>query len=193
MANVGACRSIAAMKQFIHNQIITAAAIALLASTAAFAEGSTGYSQCDLYRANELSLDMFGTASIGKYTIHHLSGERIRENTRLGAGLGANYFFTRNLGIGADVYSENLTGAFIDSVSANVIFRLPLGNSGFSPYGFGGGGRQFDPAEVWFAQFGTGIEYRFTANIGAFLDGRMVFPNETKYFGVLRLGLRFPF
>jgi hypothetical protein len=37
------------------------------------------------------------------------------------------------------------------------------------------------------------MEYRFTRNIGLFLDGRIVFPNETKYFGLLRLGLRLPF
>lgn len=181
------------MKRFIRNQIAIAGALAVLATTAAFGEGATGYSSSDLYRPSELSLDMFGTASIGKYTIHHLSGDRIRHNTRLGAGVGGNFFFTKYLGVGADVYSENLTGAFIDSVSANLIFRLPLGESGFAPYAFGGGGHQFDPADVWFCQFGTGMEYRFTPNIGAFLDGRVVFPNETKYFGLLRLGLRFPF
>jgi hypothetical protein len=181
------------MKRFMKNQIAIAGALAVLATTTAFGEGSTGYSSGDLYRPNELSLDMFGTASVGKYTIHHLSGDRIRNNTRLGAGVGGNYFFTRNLGIGADVYSENLNGSFIDSVSANLIFRLPLGESGFAPYAFGGGGHQFDPARVWFGQFGTGMEYRFTPNIGLFLDGRIVFPNETKYFGLVRLGLRLPF
>ena len=60
-----------------------------------FGEGSAGYSNSDLYRPTELSLDMFGSASVGKYTIHHLSGERIRNNTRLGARLGGNFFFTR--------------------------------------------------------------------------------------------------
>jgi hypothetical protein len=181
------------MKRFMKNQIAIAGALAVLATTAAFGEGAAGYSNGDLYRPSELSLDMFGTASIGKYTIHHLSGDRIRNNTRLGAGVGGNFFFTRNLGIEADAYSENLNGSFVDSVSANLIFRLPLGESGFSPYAFGGGGRQFDPARVWFGQFGTGMEYRFTPNIGLFLDGRIGFPNETKYFGLLRLGLRLPF
>ena len=148
---------------------------------------------CDFYRANELSVDVFGSASIGKYTIDHLSGSRIRHNTRLGAGLGISYFITRNIGIGGEAYSENTTGTFVDSASANLILRLPLGHSGLAPYAFGGGGRQFDDAEAWFAQVGGGMEYRFTSHVGAFLDARWVLPDETKYYGVARLGVRFAF
>lgn len=99
------------------------------------------------------------SASLGKYTINHLSGSRVRHDTRLGAGLGLNYFFTRNIGIGGDAYSEDTTGAFVDSASASLILRLPLGQSGFAPYAFGGGGYQFDMAEVWFAQLGAGMEF----------------------------------
>ncbi len=149
--------------------------------------------QSDLYRANEFSLDGFGSASLGKYSLDHISGQRIRENTRLGAGAGLDYFFTRYLGISADAYSENITGTFIDSASANLTIRLPLGNSGFAPYAFGGGGRQFDLAKLWFAQVGAGIEYRFSPNIGLFADGRWVLPDHTKYFGVARLGMRYTF
>ena len=151
------------------------------------------YDLDNLYRASELSLDVFGTASVGKYTLDHWSGERVRRNTRLGAGLGLNYFITRNLGIGADVYSENTTGPFIDSASANLILRLPLGESGFAPYALAGGGYQFDMAKVWFGQVGGGIEYRFTRNAGVFLDARWVLPDETKYYGVARFGVRFAF
>jgi hypothetical protein len=147
----------------------------------------------DLYRAREVSLDVFGTGSLGKYSIEHLSGSRVRHDVRLGAGAGLNYFFTRNIGIGGEAYSEGLDGAFIDSASANLLLRLPLGRSGFAPYALGGGGYQFDMAEVWFAQFGGGMEYRFTQKVGLFLDARMVLPEETKYFGVARLGMRFAF
>ena len=111
----------------------------------------------------------------------------------LGGGLGLNYFFTRNLGVGAEAYSENTTGTFIDNASGNLILRLPLGQCGFAPYIFGGGGHQFDAAKLWFGQGGAGLEYRFTPHIGMFLDARMVWPNETKYYGVARLGVRFAF
>jgi len=48
-------------------------------------------------------------------------------------------------------------------------------------------------SDAWFAQFGGGIEYRFTRHMGAFLDARWVLPGETQYYGVARLGVRFAF
>ena len=179
------------------NSLLTGGTILMLAAKSALgAEGGDKgmhYDQGDYYRANEVSVDVFGSGSIGKYTIDHLSGNRIRHNTRLGAGVGIGYFITRNIGIGADAYAEDTTGRFVDSASANLILRLPLGHSGFAPYVFGGGGRQFDLARVWFAQLGAGMEYRFTPQVGVFIDGRWVLPEKTKYYGVARAGLRLAF
>jgi len=62
--------------------------------------------QNGLYRSNELSFDVFGAGSLGEYTIKHLSTSRIRNNSGAGAGVGLNYFITRNLGIGADASSR---------------------------------------------------------------------------------------
>ena len=149
--------------------------------------------QGELYRANELSLDAFGSGSLGKYSIDHLSGHRVRHDTQLGAGLGINYFFIRYIGIGADAYSENTTGSVVDSASANVILRLPLGKSGFAPYVFGGGGFHFDSIRTQFAQAGAGMEYRFCPHMGVFIDGRGVLPDHTPDYGVARLGLSFAF
>ena len=146
-----------------------------------------------LYRAGELSMDVFGTASMGRYAIDHWSHSKIRNDAKLGAGLGLNYFFTRNLGIGADLYSENTTRAFIDSAEANLILRLPLGHCGFAPYVFGGGGHQFDMVKASFGQAGVGLEYRFNHQMGMFLDARGVLPEETRGYGVARLGMRFAF
>jgi hypothetical protein len=180
----------------IKNKMIVGGTILMLAATSVLGQDNAANSQSpqgDLYRASELSVDAFGSASLGKYTIDHPSEARVRHNTRLGAGAGINYFFTRNIGISADAYSENITGSFVDSASANLTLRLPLGQSGFAPYVFGGGGRSFDPVKTWFGQAGAGIEYRFTSHVGIFLDACGVVPNETKYYGVARLGLRFAF
>jgi hypothetical protein len=178
------------------NKLMIGGTILMLAATSVLGQDNAINNQSlqgDIYRASELSVDMFGTASIGKYTIDHPSNARVRNNTQLGAGAGMNYFFTRNIGIGAEAYSENTTGTFIDSASANLTLRLPLGQSGFAPYAFGGGGRHFDAVKTWFGQAGAGIEYRFTPHIGVFLDARGVVPTETKYYGVARLGMRFAF
>jgi hypothetical protein len=186
-------------KQLMKNKIIIGGTILMLAAMSALSQDNSTnsqtlqYDQNKFYRCNELSLDGFGSASLGEYTLTHPSGDRIRQNTQFGVGAGINYFITRNIGIGGDAYSENTTGAFIDSTSASLILRLPLGQSGFAPYAFGGGGHQFDMAQLWFGQFGAGMEYRFTRHVGVFLDARCVVPSETKYYGVGRLGVRFAF
>ncbi len=181
------------------NKLTIGGTVLMLAATTAFGQGGTvntqvsNSSQGDLYRAGELSLDAFGTASEGQYTLDHWSGHRARRNTRLGLGAGINYFFTRYVGVGADAYSENTSGAFINSAEGNLIGRLPIGQSGLAPYIFGGGGYQFNLAKTSFGQGGGGVEYRFCPHVGVFVDARWVVPNETRNFGVGRLGLRYAF
>jgi hypothetical protein len=179
--------------------MIIGGTILTLATKSALGDDTVGgdrtmkYDQSDFYRANEVSFDAFGTGSIGKYTAEHFSGYRVRHEGRLGAGVGVNYFFTRYFGIGVDGYSENTTGAFIDSAEANLILRLPLGQTPLAPYLFAGGGHNFDTVRTTFAQGGAGLECRFTQHVGAFVDARAVAPDRTKYYGVARLGLRFAF
>jgi hypothetical protein len=180
-------------KQLMKNKMLVGGTMLMLAATSALGAETASNNQGDYYRCNELSVDAFGTASIGEYTIQHLSNAGVRHNTQLGVGAGVSYFITRNIGIGGEAYSENTTGAFIDSASANLTLRIPLGQSGFAPYIFGGGGHQFDMTKLWFGQFGGGMEYRFTPNVGIFVDARAVVPNETRYYGVARLGMRFAF
>lgn len=182
------------------NKIITGGTILMLAVTSALGTEhmndemmSKHCDACDLYRANELSIDLFGSGSVGKYVIKNPSTTRIKEDGQLGAGVGLTYFMTRNLGIGAEAYSENTTGTFIDSASGNLTLRFPIGQGGLAPYVFGGGGYQFDKTKLWFGQAGAGLEYRFTPKVGLFADGRFVWPTETQYFGVGRLGVRFSF
>lgn len=178
---------------FIGGTILMLAGKTAIGADSMGSAGGMKYDRSDLYREQELSIDLFGSASVGKHTIDHLSGSRIRHDSRGGAGAGVNYFFTRNVGVGGEAYSENTDGVFVDSASVNLIVRFPLGQGGFAPYAFGGGGRQFEGAKAWFAQAGGGLEYRFTPRIGAFVDVRFVLPDETKYYGVGRLGVRFAF
>lgn len=187
------------MKKHLKNKLSIGGAILALAATSAWGAETLNNNQGgqpdqgDYYRAGELSIDGFGMGSVGGYTIDHLSSQRVRHNSKGGAGVGLNYFITRYVGLGAEAYSQNTSGVFIDNASASLILRLPLGESGFAPYVLGGGGHQFDAAKLWFGQAGAGMEYRFTRNVGVFLDARAVWPNETKYYGVGRLGMRFSF
>jgi len=186
------------MKILMKNKLTLGGTILLLAAMPAWAADATattpsGNNLDDTYRIGEFSADGFGSASIGKYTLDHLSGARIYHNTRLGAGMGLNYFFTRYLGLDAEAYSENGPGAFVDSASANLIVRYPVGDSGFAPYALGGAGYRFDDVTAAFGQAGVGMEYRFTPHWGVFLDARAVLPAQTRIYGLARLGVRFAF
>jgi hypothetical protein len=145
------------------------------------------------YRAQELSVDVFGSGSLGEQTINNISGNKVEHNGRLGAGAGLNYFFSRYVGIGGDAYTENTAHNFIDSASGNLIGRLPIGDTGVAPYIFGGGGHQFDEVEQTFGQAGAGIEFRFAQHVGFFVDARYVFADKTQNYGVGRAGLRVNF
>ena len=145
------------------------------------------------YRAQELSLDLFGEGSIGQQTIDHISGSRVEHHGRLGAGGGLNYFFTRYVGVGGDAYTENTSHNFIDSASGSLIGRLPIADTGIAPYVFGGGGYQFDEVGQSFAQCGGGIEFRFAKYAGFFVDARYVIADKTDNYGVGRAGLRVVF
>jgi hypothetical protein len=147
----------------------------------------------DLYQANEFSVDLFGTDALDKHTIDHPSGHRIRHDSRLGAGLGVNYFFLRYLGVGAEAYSEDTRHNFVDNVSGSLIGRLPIGNSGFAPYAFAGGGHQFDPVIASFGHVGGGLEYRFIHNVGIFVDARWVWTDRDRDYGLGRAGVRVAF
>jgi hypothetical protein len=146
-----------------------------------------------VFRAAELSLDVYGSLSLGQETINHLSGDRVRADGRLGAGVGANYFFSRNFGLSAEAYTENAGHSFVDDAAGSMVFRIPIDSIRLAPYVFGGGGYQFDPIEQAFLHAGAGLEYRFVNNMGVFLDARYVFTENSKDFGLARLGFRFSF
>lgn len=145
------------------------------------------------YYAGETVFDGFGSASFGRETINNISANRIKNDARLGTGVGLSYFITRNFGVGGDAYIENPAHSLIDSVSANAIFRWPIGTSGFAPYVYGGCGHEFDLTDQWFAQLGGGLEYRFSPTLGIFTDARYLLVDRTADYGVVRLGFRTSF
>lgn len=145
------------------------------------------------YHANEFVFDGFGSASFGRDTINNISANRVKNDARLGAGIGMSYFITRQFGVGGDAYVENAAHSFVDSAAASAIYRLPIGTSGFAPYIYGGGGHEFDLTDQWFAHAGGGLEYRFSPTFGVFTDARYVFTDKTANYGLVRLGFRTSF
>jgi len=165
--------------------------VGLLAVTPAFAQNDDP--AAGLYSSGEFVFDAFGSVSYGQSTINNITATRVRHDARLGAGVGMAYFIHRNVGIGADAYSESLSDSFVDNVSGSIIGRFPIGESGFAPYVFGGGGYLFDLGDSGYVHLGGGVEYRFTATVGMFFDGRYMFVDKASDVGLFRLGVRFGF
>jgi hypothetical protein len=145
------------------------------------------------YRQNEFTIGVFGTGSVGENTVKHPSLNRVNRDGELGLGIDVQYFFHRYLGVQVDGYTESTHHNWVDNIDADLVARFPLANSGVALYAMGGGGRQLDPVYQWTLNAGGGVEWRFTRNVGVFVDARYVWADETKDYGLGRLGLRFGF
>ncbi|HWC58124.1 MAG TPA: hypothetical protein VHC44_00415 [Verrucomicrobiae bacterium] len=150
------------------------------------------YNGGDRYTANELSLDFFGSYISGERRAEDLFKTNIRHGA-WGGGVGVNYFFTREIGIGGDIEIPDDGGNFVNNVDGSLIARLPIGHTGLAPYVFGGGGRQTEPVWQWTGHAGVGIEYRFNPVTGIFTDARYMWVDKTADEILFRAGLRFVF
>ncbi len=147
-----------------------------------------------LYSANELSVDLGVSYTAGERGLEHLFKTSIKGNRgEWGGDVGLNYFFTREFGISVDANLPDNGGNLVDAVLGNLIARLPLGNSGFAPYVFGGGGRTTDRNWDWTGQAGVGLEFRLSRNFGLYTDGRYLWPQHRTDGLLLRAGLRIVF
>ena len=146
------------------------------------------------YKAHELNFLFFGTGTVGDDTLDNPSSKRIERDGELGAGAGINYFFHRFVGIEGYAYSESTGGRqFVDTIGGNLIFRVPIGESGVAPYVLAGGARQLDPVIQWTVDAGGGLEWRFARHVGVFVDARYVWADDTEDYGLGRLGFKFGF
>ena len=147
-----------------------------------------------LFSANELSLDLGASYTAGQRGVEHIFETSIKGSRGTwGGDIGLNYFITRVIGVGADINMPDNGGNLVDGVMGNLTLRLPLGNSGFAPYVFGGGGRTTDRTWEWAGQAGLGLEFRFSHNLGLFADTRYIWPIQSPDALQLRAGFRFVF
>ncbi|MDB6017634.1 MAG: hypothetical protein JWR19_2123 [Pedosphaera sp.] len=150
-----------------------------------------------LFNANELNVDLFGTFLASERRFKSFPNTNIRHG-HWGGGVGMNYFFTRDLGIGADTSFQTGASDFVDHVGGNIIARIPIEVLRTAPYVFAGGGRKFDPIDQWFGDVGAGLEFRFNRNLGVFGDARYIWldkilANGTRDQALLRAGVRVAF
>jgi hypothetical protein len=164
-----------------------------------------------LYRSHELQLDLFGA-----YAPSGPDSGRFLGDHAWGGGSAANYFFTRNFGLGLGGEALDGTGRRNGDVSGdfslNFLARYPIGTTPWAPYAYGGvggfvtgtsGSRFYGDGfrhghgndNVFFeGRVGLGVEYRFSSHIGAFTDGGYNFVDANRAdYGLVRAGIRFAF
>lgn len=136
------------------------------------------------FRDQEVQLDLFYTQVFGPSTSGYTT------NTGPGGGFGVNAFFARYFGLGVSNfwYSNDNVGNYF--LSGNAIVRYPIEALSLAPYATVGGGAGFGNNSNGFGSVGGGLEYRFTPNIGTFVDAKWLF-GATDSAAVLQSGLRF--
>jgi hypothetical protein len=147
-----------------------------------------------LFRANEFSVDIFGAAAGNTENHDHdFNFDNRHRDIRAGGGGGMEYFFVRYVGIEAETLALASGHHTESSLGGNLMLRLPIADTGFSPYIFGGGGDEFTYRTEGYGDGGAGLEYRFTHRFGIFGDGRFVAPDSSRNYGLGRFGVRFTF
>lgn len=145
-----------------------------------------------LFKDHEFQMADFAIYNVGKGPTH---AGVFREHS-WGEGDEINYFFTRNIGIGAEYYDSyghespdtnrgRITNHTVDRdhVGGNLFFRWPIESCHFAPYVYVGGGCDFGDRKWGEAHAGAGFEYRFfqhllritAPRVGIFMDARWTY------------------
>jgi len=139
-----------------------------------------------LYRDNEFQIDAFG-----------MGGFYRAGNPVWGGGLGLNYFFARYFGLGVEqwVAGNNNIGTEWGTFG-HLFLRYPF-CWGLAPYAMVGIGKIYGENSTGYGggDVGGGLEWRFTENVGLFVDGRWFYSPELENGGgaIARTGLRVAF
>jgi len=201
------------MKNLIYTTLISLGLLtaAAQAGPPALSSGkaSKEYTEETCFKAQEWQFDVFGQYSVGE--AFHAG---LFHDHAFGGGVGINYFFTRNLGLGVDAAwldvkedprfvrhhtesdSETTT---MHNFSGSVIYRFPIDQHCLAPYIYAGGGFHVDGQQWASAHAGAGLEYRIKPEkFGVFIDARWTFLGDREgrddlNFISTRAGFRFIF
>jgi hypothetical protein len=157
------------------------------------------------FKDQELQLDIFGAYADG----NRPHAGQFDEHA-VGGGVGINYFFHRNIGVGVDatwLYGGEKNGGdhsndgntTYHNFTSSLIFRFPIDEICLAPYVFVGGGFHVDGDQWASAHAGVGLEYRIVPErIGIFTDARFTYFGDRYGDGdqnniMARAGVRFVF
>ena len=109
-----------------------------------------------------------------------------------GGGIGINYYFTQNIGVGASWALQDINGTVFHDTSVDLLLRAPLGDSCNAIYGIVGGGVLADGENFGSFNYGLGLEHRFSPSCGIFGEARHKFIDNADFLSA-RVGFRLVF
>ncbi len=133
----------------------------------------------------ELQLDLFGSGAFYQ-----------QGNPAWGGGAGLNYFFLKYIGLGVEQTLVGKESGTEWGTFGNLFLRYPICSWNLAPYAVAGLGAVYGQNNsVLAGTVGGGLEYRFTKNIGLFIDARWLYNPSVSESGavVARTGLKFAF
>ena len=138
------------------------------------------------FAEQELQLDVYG-AFAGTYGDRHEDG--------WGGGIGLNYYFDRNIGVGVDGTVTDGEGEELWHVHGHLLVRFPIdnGDSCWAPYLKVGGGYQVNGEGGWSAGGGAGVEFRLSPRFGLFGEGGYYWSEGDENYAQAKAGVRFIF
>lgn len=110
----------------------------------------------NLFHANEFNFDIYGVSDF----------KGITESSTVSAGLGLNYWITKNFGLGARIGADDFDGIGVEDSLGRILLRAPLWDR-VAPYGYVEGGYNWQN-EDWLTGLGAGVEFRIIEHLGIF-------------------------
>ncbi|HEV7867800.1 MAG TPA: outer membrane beta-barrel protein [Chthoniobacteraceae bacterium] len=155
---------------------------------------------------HEWQVDLFAA-----YAFTGSNQDRVIGDHAWGGGVGLNYFFHRNIGLGIEGTGFDTESDAVGYGALNIFARFPIDEACLAPYVYAGVGGVFNAEDLdvedlpggdteenddalWAGHVGIGVEYRFTPNVGIFVDGRFtVVDKHENNFATVRTGVRLAF
>ncbi len=123
----------------------------------------------------------FGALEIGDFD----------DDERTGAGVGLNYWFLDNIGVGAEGIGYDTDGDFVDRVNGSLLFRAPVSEK-FDVIPFGGIGRSIEE-DLWGFHLGLRAQAKIYGPVVLDIGGRWVADDGADSRALFDAGIGFSF
>jgi opacity protein-like surface antigen len=107
-----------------------------------------------------------------------------------GYGVGGGYYFTRHIGVGADLIVFEESDDTDLSGDLHLLLRAPIDSAALALYGLVGVGFMTGDSDEFAYHFGAGVDVRLLDHLSVFLEARHIEREDFAGLTALRFGIR---